>query len=360
MSKLHLVKGMLWGILIFSTPFLGNAQIAMADSTLVAVDSVQTMPDTNLTIFQKLAKDSITQLTLTADFDFLLKNKKLNDEYPAFLTLKVGNDSTTSLGLKIRPRGVYRRKFCDSPPLRLNFDKKELKKLGLNSDFDKLKLVTHCMENESAEQVLLREYWAYKLYNNLTPKSFKVHLVKITYVNVNDSTEQMERLAFLIENNKEMAQRIGGEIVDKWGLTPSKLEATTHQDAMIFNYMIGNLDWHIERNRNVKLVEMPSNKGIAVVPYDFDMSAFVFPSYARLNPDYKQVRFTDRYCVGQFSSKEALAETTKKVQALQPTIFSLFEDCPYLDEESKSAMTKYLKSFYKLLKKEKKWAKIFL
>lgn len=353
MSKLPFNKGFLWGIIVFVSPFLIHAQA-------FALHTTKTIRDSNSTIFQKLVKDNITQLTLTADFDFLIENKKLNDEHPAKLTLKVANEPVINLAIKVKTRGVYRRRFCDSPPLRLNFDKQDLDSLGLNSAFDKLKLVTHCMDNEFAEQVLLREYWAYKLYNQLTPQSFKVHLIKITYINAKDPSKQTEHLAFLIENNKEMAQRIGGAIVDRFGMTPSKLMASTHQNAMIFNYMIGNLDWHVGRNRNVKLVEIPNKKGLVVVPYDFDMSAFVFPSYARLNPDYKQIRFTDRYCVGRFSSKAALAKTIEKVQTLQPTIMSIFKKCPHLSEDSKYSMTKYLKSFYKPLRKEKKWKNTFL
>ncbi len=360
MRKLHFNKGFLCGVFLFVSPFLMNAQKIVSDSTIITIDTSSTSPDSSLTIFQKLVKDSITQLTLTADFDFLIKNKKLNDEHAAKLTLQTAGEPIMTLDIKIKPRGVYRRSFCDTPPLRLNFDKKDLDSLGLYSDFDKLKLVTHCMDSESAEQVLLREYWAYKLYNQITPNSFKVHLVKITYINVNDPSEQTEHLAFLIENNKEMAQRIGGKIVEKWGLTPSKLDANTHQNAMMFNYMIGNLDWHIERNRNIKLVKKPNQAGVLVIPYDFDMSALVFPSYARLNPDYNQAHFTDRYCVGRFSSKEVLSETIYKIQTLQPTILNLFKNCPYLNEHSKYAMTNYLKSFYKPLKKEKKWAKLFL
>lgn len=353
MSKLSFIKGFLWGITAFVSLFLVHAQA-------FALNISKTIPDSNLTIFQKLVNDNITQLTLTADFDFLIQNKKLNDEHTAKLTLSTEDDSITTLNIKIRPRGVYRRRFCDSPPLRLNFDKQDLDSLGLNADFDKLKLVTHCMDNESAEQVLLREYWTYKLYNNLTPNSFKVHLIKIKYVNINDPSEQTEHLAFLIENNNEMAQRIGGKIVERYGMTPSKLMTSTHQNAMMFNYMIGNLDWHIERNRNVKLVEVPHEKGLVVVPYDFDMSAFVFPSYARLNPDYKQVRFTDRYCVGRFSSKVALTETIQKIQTLQPAILSAFKECPHLNDDSKYSMAKYLKSFFKPLGKERKWNNIFL
>ncbi len=332
------------GILLFCLPIIGTANPV----------------DSNLTIFKKFVKDSISHLTIEADFDSLFNNKKLTAEQKAKLTITNPDGTTKELGIKIKTRGVYRRKYCEVPPLRLNFNDKDLDSMGLNNAFDKLKLVTHCVENENAEQVLLKEYWTYKLYNQVTPNSFRVHLVKIIYINTRNKAIQTERFGFLIENNNEMAHRLGGKLVDKYGLTPTQLEATSHQDAMLFNYMIGNLDWHIELKRNIKLVEIPNKKEITVVPYDFDMSAIVFPSYARLNPDYGQKDFTERFSVGRFSSKIALEETAQKFQGLKQDCLSTFNDCPYLTRRSKINMKVYMNSFYRQLNKKKKIKKVFL
>jgi len=345
MRKTKTPKGtILFGIIFFCIPFIGHANPV----------------DSNLTIFKKFVTDSIRHITIEADFDSLFNYKKLTAEQKAKLTFKNPDGTTQELGIKVKTRGVYRRMRCEIPPLRLNFNDRELDSMGLNKAFDKLKLVTHCVENENAEQVLLKEYWTYKLYNELTPNSFKVHLVKITYINTRDKANQTERFAFLIENNNEMAHRLGGELVDKFGLTPNQLDASTHQNTMLFNYMIGNLDWHIERQRNIKLVQIPNKKEITVVPYDFDMSAIVFPSYARLNPDYGQENFTERFCVGRFSSPEALAETAQKFIALKTDCLTAFTECPYLTNKSKIGMTVYMKSFYRQLNKKKKMKKTFL
>lgn len=334
----------LLGIVFFCIPIIGHTNPV----------------DSNLTIFKKFVKDSIRHISIEADFDSLFNYKKLTDEQKAKLTITNPDGAIQKLDIKIKTRGVYRRKYCEVPPLRLNFNDSELDSMGLNKAFDKLKLVTHCVENENAEQVLLKEYWTYKLYNELTPNSFKVHLVKVIYINTKDKANQTERFGFLIENNNEMANRLGGELVDKYGLTPSKLEASSHQNAMLFNYMIGNLDWHIERNRNIKLVQIPNQKEITVVPYDFDMSAIVFPSYARLNPDYEQESFTERFCVGRFPSKEALTETAQKFLNIKTECLKAFNECPYLTKKSKIGMAVYMKSFYRQLNKKKKLKKTFL
>lgn len=177
-------------------------KFTLAISLLIIPLVAQASPvDTNLTIFQKLVQDSIFQFTLEADFDSLFNNKKLTAEQAATLTLVHSDATTQEFSIKVKIRGVYRQNFCDVPPLRLNFGKTDLDSLGLNNDFDKLKLVTHCMENEAAEQVLLREYWAYKLHNALTPNSFKVHLIKIIYINSRNRTEKREKMAFKPERN---------------------------------------------------------------------------------------------------------------------------------------------------------------
>lgn len=344
MRKLHYLKKYALGI-----PFLIIPLFVQANPI-----------DTSLSIFQKLVKDSIFHITLEADFDSLFNNKKLTTEQKATLTLVNGDATKHQLSIKVKTRGVYRRRYCDVPPLRLNFNKKDLDSLGLNNYFDKLKLVTHCIENETSEQVLLREYWTYKMHNALTPNSFKVHLIKITYINSRDRTDKSEKLAFLIENNDEMANRLGGKLVNQWGTKPSHIEAVTLQNTMLFNYMIGNLDWHLTLQRNIKLVKRPDNEKLVLVPYDFDMSALVFPSYARLNPDFGQKDFRDRYCVGRFESKETVKQTVDKFEALKTAYFKDIKACTYLNENSKLQMKLFLKSFFKPLSKEKTWKRRFL
>lgn len=309
-------------------------------------------------IFQYIITEEIEQLTISADFDSLFTDKKNTGEIEAFLLLHPKEGKVDTMQVKIGSRGVFRRKYCDMPPLRINFNKKQLKKKKLQADFDKLKLVTHCMEEHTSDQVVLKEFWAYKLYNQITPYSFKTHLFKVQYINSSNPQETDTRWSFLIENNKEMAQRLGGELIDSFGVQPVGVHSDTYHQMVMFNYMIGNLDWKLPSHRNLKLVQHPE-KGIFTVPYDFDMSAIVWPAYARLNPDYGQQYFEERFCLGVFASEEELKKTIQFFMAVKGNYKESIESCPVLNNNSKKQMIAYLDSFYYILAKERRYRKAF-
>ena len=45
---------------------------------------------------------------------------------PATLAFVGADGAESEWEIKIRTRGKYRRRICDQPPIKLNFDKKEL------------------------------------------------------------------------------------------------------------------------------------------------------------------------------------------------------------------------------------------
>ena len=133
---------------------------------------------------------------------------------------------------------------------------------------------------------------------------------------------------------------------------------TTQQNMTVFNYLIGNLDWKLAHRKNLKFFKHP-DEGMLVVPYDFDMSAMVWPSYARLNPDYKQERFEDRFCLGTFESKASLDQTLTTFRNAKESYKEQLKNCTLLNSISKRAMLSYLSSFYYVLDKEKRIKKAF-
>ena len=115
-----------------------------------------------------------------------------------------------SFDLKLQTRGRFRRNktTCTFSPLRLNFPKKQL----AGSEFagrDKLKLVTHCQRSKSYEQLVLKEYMAYRILQTLTDKSFGARLMKITYVDNEDKGKSIEKFGFVIEDEDDIGDRIG-------------------------------------------------------------------------------------------------------------------------------------------------------
>ena len=124
--------------------------------------------------------------------------------------------------------------------------------------------------------------------------------------------------------------------------------------------MIGNLDWRLHRQRNLKFVQLETNNNLVIVPYDFDMSTLVWPSYACLNSDFKQKRFNERHVVGKFQSETGLWATVEKFQKLKDYNLNCFDECSYLTKKSKKKMKMFIQSFYKPLDNEKTLKKMFL
>ncbi|HFC00147.1 MAG TPA: hypothetical protein ENJ53_05025, partial [Phaeodactylibacter sp.] len=165
------------------------------------------MNDAPQSIFDFFSKEEVLEATLEADFDYILKNKKklvkyqrgkfsFTDEKGVLQEFKIG----------IKPRGKYRRKVCGFPPLRVKFKKKGLQELGLNTQFNTLKLVSHCLEDEkNAKENILREYLIYKIYNLHSTYSLRAQLVKVTYVQKENHKKLFTRYAILLENENELA-----------------------------------------------------------------------------------------------------------------------------------------------------------
>jgi len=349
----------------FLIPVLGISQISQQDTIPADKKSTPKTPIdffASTTIFQKIKQDSFYEVILKTDFDSLIKNKKISKQhYPGTILLKNGNGEPLKMKVKIEPRGRSRRKVCSSmPPLKIDFPKKALKKIGLFPGCDKLKLVTNCNDTESSDQVLMKEYWIYNLYNQITPHSFQVFPVKITYVNANASDERIQRFAFFIESNEELELRLKGQASNGFGTTPAQIEPTSYHNTLLFQYMIGNLDWDIKVQRNIKLIQPDAGGKPILVPYDFDYSGLVKAPHARLNPDFKQKNIEERFPQGKFPDKATLMATASNFQNLEKNGFKCYMNCTILDKSVKKKMNKYLTSFFRILKDKAYLKELFL
>ncbi|MBK9015575.1 MAG: hypothetical protein IPM82_16755 [Saprospiraceae bacterium] len=112
---------------------------------------------------------------------------------------------------------------CDFPPLKLKFAKTELEAAGL-SEMNELKLVTHCLDDKDVSKgLVLESIWFYKLYNELTPNSFRVQLAKITYLDKNNPDYRLISFGFLIEDEEELTWRTNGEVTKTMGTKAANL-----------------------------------------------------------------------------------------------------------------------------------------
>jgi len=341
--------------------FILLASLSLSTTLLAQQDSLSQRPDFSeiKTIFQHL--QGYQKMLIKTNLDSLMLNKLHGKKQDAYVVTSGKNLELIKLPMKIAARGKFRRKTCDLPPIWIDFPKETLKQWGLHPKYDKLKLVTHCLLEEENRQALLKEYWTYKMHNELTENSFKVHLMEVIYVHSEDSKRKHREYAFLIENSHEMAHRLGGHIVEGMGKTAEQLTSTSYNNTLLFNYMIGNTDWSVELQKNLKLVQKEGEDKLTLVPYDFDFTAFSNPPYMKIIPMHdRENNPENRIALGKFTNATSLQTTANQFLALRKTGFQCFKDCPILESNEKKAMRFYLQGFYRVLKNEKWLGEVFM
>ncbi|MFN7117106.1 MAG: hypothetical protein ACK4TA_09935 [Saprospiraceae bacterium] len=291
----------------------------------------------NPSLFAHLSQPEVLEMTLETDWHYLVENKAADLALP--VTVRWGKEQIPA---EISVRGHARRNICAFPPLKLKFSEENLASRGLNPDYKSLKLVTHCINGNN--DLVLREFLTYKMLNTLTDNSFRVQLAKVTYQDAQGSTEAY---AFIIENNEEMAERLGGELIEDEPSELTAINADQYNLMAVFQYMIGNTDWNMTKQHNIKLV----NKGHATaplpIPYDFDYSGMVNAHYA-LPPaklPIKSVR--ERFFQWRGKNTSDLPQTLERFRAKREALYDLVINFELLSMESRLDMMSYLDSFYK-------------
>ena len=302
-------------------------------------------------IFDFISKEEILKIKIEANFDSLFTHKNRITNYLSgnisFLNEKE-DDITLKIGLK--PRGRYRRKICDVPPLRVKFKKKGLKKMGLSGKFNSLKLVTHCREKDNESKTnILKEYLTYKIYDLHTQFCLRTQLVKITYYQTGSKKKLFSGYGFFIENEDELADRVNAVVVEKLGTQTDSLITYESNVHALFQCMIGNSDWSLYNFRNIKLLKFKDQQQLGIFAYDFDFSGLVSAAYAIPNPDYDLKTTKDRIFLGKIYSEEEMQKAADHILNRKDVTIQLCKNFKMLPKWQRKEVIKYLKSFYKLL-----------
>jgi hypothetical protein len=300
-------------------------------------------------IFDRLSGEEILEVELRGDFAKLLEDKHSGEAIDAVFTVEQRGERT-SRNVELSLRGRFRRMTCDFPPLMMRFKKKELRREGL-SEHNDIKLVTHCLESSSvSKKNILKEYLAYKLLSLLTDYSFRVQLARITYVDTSGLVSDTRRYAILVEDEDELAERLNAkECKDCLNPDITRMDLADLALVSVFQYMIGNTDWSVLMNRNVKLFEETTDGTLLSVPYDFDYSGWVNAPYAKPNPDLGQVALTDRIYVGIMLNTSLKEQTFSAFRERKNAMYELVRGFKKLDATSRKALVAYLDSFYEHL-----------
>lgn len=229
-------------------------------------------------------------LRIDGPFRDLRRDGIRRPERPARLRYRDANGSETVFDVDIRVRGNSRLEICSFPPLRLDFKRGELAGTVFAGQ-NHLKLVTLCREASAYRDYLEQEYQIYKIFNVLTEASFRVRWARIEYVEsgARHAGDSFSAPGFLIEEDWEVARRLGLEVIETDRLGLDELDRRHTALLSVFQFVIGNTDWAATDGppgdtccHNGKVIGSPA-AGAIVLPYDFDQAGLIDASYARPN-----------------------------------------------------------------------------
>jgi hypothetical protein len=283
-----------------------------------------------------------------------LSNLARNRNSPGSIAGTLTDPAGQILPVNLQLRGITRRtsEICDFPPLRVDFAAAP-PATSLFAHQRRLKLVTHCRNSASFQQYVLLEYAAYRMFNLLSPKSFRVRLANIDYVGT-DGRAIAARVGFFIEDLGDVAKRNG--VKQSHGPSRIPVEDLNPADAAryaLFQHMIANHDWSMRAGpegddccHNAKLIG-PLARGTTVpIPYDFDFSGFVNPPYAtppdELHLSSVRERFYRGYCM---HNNEVLA-AARQFRDARPQLLATINSTPGLDARSQQRAVAFLEPFF--------------
>lgn len=300
------------------------------------------------------------QLPLKLKFSTKDLRANTNDSTYIASTLwyKDARDLWDSINIKLRARGNYRRNNCYYVPLRIKIKKSKAKGTIFEGN-KKLKVVLPCLEGRNGNDYVLKEYLAYKLYEDISPYHFKTRLVDLEFLEEKGQRIKEHSIqGFLIEDIDNVAERVNGKQI-KRVIHPLQHDAVYAVENAFFEYMIGNTDYSARVQHNQRLLFV--NDKIVSVPYDFDMSGLVNTHYATVsniqNIPAKIESVTERAYKG-YERDEAVFRAVRQTYLDQKDeLFNIIDDLEssFRDPVQFRTAKEFIGGFYKILEDDKKF-----
>jgi hypothetical protein len=307
--------------------------------------------DTSKKSFRLFDDDKIIEITLRFDLTTYFRSKPKDHYLKANLTIHLTKTDSISRDIGLKTRGIFRNQFCTFAPIELNIKKAGFGYTDLEK-ISKLKLVQQCNFNKLNEDYVLREYLVYKLFNVLTDTSFRVRLLKITYIDTQKKRKPINQYGFFIEPLEMLCARSNCFPIKLRTLNQKSIIPRIMDRLSLFNYMIGNYDWSVAGQHNVSVIKSLSfgttDLGIAI-PHDFDWTGLVNPSYAIPTEEIGTKSVRERIFEGVCRSKEVFRIELEMFLEKRNDFFMVVNDFNYISDQTKKDIDKYLDGFFNQL-----------
>lgn len=303
--------------------------------------------------FRLFEDEEMLEITLRFDLSTYVRKKPKKDYLPATFTIHLSETDSISRDIRMKTRGIFRNSWCIYAPIELNFKKVNFGYSDLDS-ISKLKLVTECKPGQIYADYIFKEFLVYKLFSVLTDSSFRVRLLSINYIDSGNKRKPMHHYGFFIEPVEKLAERINCYEIKSPNLTQKNIIPATMDRMAIFNYMVGNYDWSIPGQHNVKVFKPISiiQSGLSIaIPYDFDWTGFVNPTYALPVEETGLENVRERLFTGVCRSREVYLKRMEIFSEKKDEFYRIVNEFPYLDQRVKKDVSYYLDGFFDRLGK---------
>ena len=286
------------------------------------------------------------EIALYAPFSQLRRDRQVETQYRPGYIMYAGDSGSVRVPVRLRTRGIWRKKNCDIPPLLVNFPKDSAKKT-LFAKNDRLRLSMHCKDNDDYEQYVLQEYNLYRVQRLLTKYAYAVRLARVTYIDSEKKDTVTTRWGFFQEQDDAFTERVGGSLVTTQGAGPADLNPYESAFFGVWQYFVANSDFSIRALHNVVLV-FKDDEHIPVAR-DFDWSGAVNARYAVPNPILNIRSVTTRimrgYCADAAEYDKVFALFKEKKDAM----YAMYKDelmAPLMKPNVVANTLKYFDEFY--------------
>jgi len=270
------------------------------------------------------------------------------------------DDTWKNIEAEIRVRGGFRRTYCFFTPLKLKIPKE--KAVGtLFEQTPKTKLVLPCLKSKKADDNLLKELMAYKIFEVLSPYHFKTRLLELELERTRkNKTETFSLMGFMIQDDESFSRMNNAKEIERF-MSHEAQDETYRVINALFQYMIGNTDFSTIYLHNEKIFYIGDK--IVPVPYDFDMSGLVDASYAVVSQVRNEVLPIDHVTKRLYRGFEADDEILEAVRARflekEKEVYIAIKNLkPYFKDPKEYDLARaYIEGFYDILRDDKKFRK---